>query len=214
MQTGLFGPVSLQLAAGECVGLSGASGAGKSLLLRALADLDPSAGAVLLDGIQADQLPPAQWRRKVALVPAEPAWWGATVGEHLPRDATDPGDDAKANDMLARLGFGPEVRNWAVSRCSTGERQRLALVRALLNRPQVLLLDEPTGNLDAASTASVEALLARLCQQQQLAVLWVSHDTAQLARVATRQFCLRDGRLHADSGDMSVTPDESPGGAL
>jgi ABC-type iron transport system FetAB ATPase subunit len=79
---------------------------------------------------------------------------------------------------------------WQVSRLSTGEKQRLALARALMNQPRVLLLDEPTASLDAANTQVVEALIAGYRRDSGTAVLWVSHDAEQAARVADRQLQL------------------------
>jgi ABC-type sulfate/molybdate transport systems ATPase subunit len=83
-----------------------------------------------------------------------------------------------------------------LQRLSTGERQRLALLRALLRNPPVLLLDEPTGALDAASTALVEQELARRLADGLMLVL-VTHDAQQAARLATRRFELQQGCLHA-----------------
>lgn len=97
---------------------------------------------------------------------------------------------------MDRLDLPREAMDWEVARCSTGERQRLALLRVLVQRPGVLLLDEPTGNLDAHSTQRVEALLEDYRQQEKAAVLWVSHAHEQVERVAQRSFILRDGRLH------------------
>jgi ABC-type iron transport system FetAB ATPase subunit len=84
---------------------------------------------------------------------------------------------------------------WHVSRLSSGERQRLALLRLLGNRPKVLLLDEPTANLDSENTLKVEKLLHIYRKQQQSALLWISHDPEQIRRVGTRHFILRNGRL-------------------
>lgn len=180
--------MNLDLAPGECVGVSGPSGAGKTLLLRAIADLDPHEGEVLLDGVPAGRVPPAQWRRRVGLLPAESAWWGERVRDHF---RADPGPG------LRRLGLPPAALDWEVRRLSTGERQRLALLRLLENRPQVLLLDEPTANLDAAGRERVEGLIAEYRGECAAAVIWVAHDAAQLARVATRRFRFEDGRLVA-----------------
>jgi len=87
------------------------------------------------------------------------------------------------------------VLGWEVARCSTGERQRLALLRLLQNRPQVLLLDEPTASLDAENVSRVELLIERLRKTDGLVVLWVSHDALQVERVATRHLQIMDGQI-------------------
>ena len=96
---------------------------------------------------------------------------------------------------LAALGFEPDVQSWSISRLSSGERQRLALLRLLANQPMVLLLDEPTANLDGANAERVESLIRRFQDATGAAVLWVSHDAAQGRRVADRALEIRDGAL-------------------
>ncbi len=186
MQSHGLGPVSFDLAGGDCVCVSGPSGAGKSLLLRALADLDPHEGRISLDGMPCTDLAPSTWRRRVGLLPPESAWWDDHVGVHF--SAVDEG-------LLAALGLAPEVMNWSVARLSSGERQRLSLVRLLCNNPDVLLLDEPTANLDPQNVDRVEALVAGVQKDRSTAVLWVSHDPAQIDRIASRELKLRDGRM-------------------
>jgi len=180
------GPLDLEIGAGTCVALWGASGAGKTLLLRALADLDPHGGDVWIDDLaQAEMTGPA-WRRRVGYLPAESGWWALTVGDHFP-------DGAPAG--LDGLGLSVDALGWDVERLSTGERQRLALLRLLAARPDVLLLDEPTANLDPDTTARVETLVARYREEHSAAVLWVSHDAEQRARVASRTLTIADGAL-------------------
>lgn len=178
--------IDFHIPSGESMGLAGPSGAGKTLLLRALADLDPHQGQMWLDGTAATQIPVDQWRRQVGLLPAESAWWHDTVGPHF---------NGAGDDLLSAVGFGREVMSWQVSRLSSGERQRLALIRLLCMHPKVLLLDEPSANLDAENTLLVENLLNRYCAEHQPAVIWVSHDPGQLSRNCDRICVIQDGRL-------------------
>ena len=113
-------PVDLQLADGECVAIQGESGSGKSVLLRAVADLDPHQGVARLDGQACSDLPATLWRQRVAYVPAESGWWDERVRDHFAPDA-----DLAA--LLTRLGLKPELADGPVQRLSTGERQRPAL---------------------------------------------------------------------------------------
>jgi ABC-type iron transport system FetAB ATPase subunit len=180
----------LEVAPGQCLGLTGPSGTGKSLFLRAVADLDPYEGRMLFDGVDASDMPAPQWRRQVGLLPAESAWWHDSVGEHF---------EPQPPAGLAQLGFEPQVMSWQVNHLSSGERQRLALLRLLANQPRVLLLDEPTANLDGENTQRVESLLKQYQASCQPAIVWVSHDLAQLKRwchpilrLAQRRFTLWD----------------------
>lgn len=187
LRTRHVGPIELSVDGGECVCIHGASGSGKTLLLRAIADLDEHTGEAYLDAQRCSLLSAPDWRRSVALVVAESHWWGECVGEHF--------ETAINAGWLKQLGLPEEAVDWQLSRCSTGERQRLALLRTLMQNPAALLLDEPTGNLDQDSTLRVEELLADYRHQRQSAVLWVSHDSGQMERVAQRHFILCDGGL-------------------
>lgn len=187
LSTSGLSDISLSLAAGELVCLSGPSGCGKTLLLRALADLDVSSGQVCLSATERQQIAPMQWRRQVGFLPAESRWWAPLVGDHF-------ADGQQAT--LKQLGFDAEVHGWQVERLSSGERQRLALARLLANRPVVLLLDEPTANLDPHSTQKVEQLVLDYLRESGAACLWVTHDSAQRERIAGRSLQLADGSLH------------------
>jgi ABC-type iron transport system FetAB ATPase subunit len=176
------GPYSFRIEGGECVGLRGTSGAGKSLLLRAIADLDPRTGRVQLGNVNVDAVEAPAWRQAVGLLPAESGWWLDLVGSHF-KDF-----DAIDADLLSAVGFDRSVQNWQISRLSTGEKQRLAIVRLLHNQPQCLLLDEPTASLDHGLVGRVEELLLTYGRTRNAPMLWVSHDPVQLARVS--QHCL------------------------
>jgi putative ABC transport system ATP-binding protein len=197
LRTAILKPASFALSRGECVAIRGPSGAGKTLLLRAVVDLDPNAGTVILEERDRSTVPGPEWRRLVGYVPAEPGWWAETVGEHF-------SDRAAAAVFLNHLGFPDEAGTWPISRLSTGERLRLALVRALIMRPKVLLLDEPTAALDAASVAAVESLIAAE-RRLGLAVLWVTHDPSQARRIADRQLVMEAGCLRAEGGPCATT---------
>ena len=180
-------PFDLELGDGECVALSGPSGAGKTMLLRAIADLDPNQGSVSLDGIGREAMAAPQWRARVCYLAAEAGWWADPVGAHFP-------DAEAAAALLVELALPPEALGWAVSRLSTGERQRLALARVLLLAPRVMLLDEPTSGLDPEAAARVEAILgARL--EQGAAILLVTHTTEQAGRMARRRLTMDHGRI-------------------
>jgi ABC-type iron transport system FetAB ATPase subunit len=182
----MLGPLSLGVDAGECVCISGPSGAGKSQLLRAIADLDPHDGEVLLGGQPASSIKPYRWRARVGLLPPESHWWLPTAGGHFP------GGTLVAP---AELGLPEDIMDQPVERLSSGEKQRLALLRLLANRPQVLLLDEPTANLDPANTERAERVINRFRESGSAAVIWISHDPAQVARLGCRALRLADGRL-------------------
>lgn len=169
-------PVSLQIEAGECIGITGESGCGKTRLLRALADMDEHEGSVSCAGTRSDEMSADAWRKQVALLPAESQWWFDRVGEHF--------DDADID--VSSMSFGQQVLDWQVSRCSSGERQRLAILRCLANQPRVLLLDEPTANLDPDNTLRVEALIGDYIEKHNAACIWVGHNRLQLKRVADR----------------------------
>jgi ABC-type iron transport system FetAB ATPase subunit len=167
--------------------LSGPSGAGKSRLLRAIADLDPHQGRVCCQGTAAEDLAPCQWRRRVGMLAADSQWWRDRLAEHF--------DAAPTGDQLAALDLAPALLEEPVSRLSSGERQRFALLRLLANRPRVLLLDEPTANLDPDNVLRVEKLVADYTAAEGAAVLWVSHDPGQTARVGHRRLYLEAGKL-------------------
>jgi phosphate-transporting ATPase len=169
--------VSFELNDGECIALQGPSGVGKSLLLRAIADLDPNEGTVKLDGNLREFMPAPLWRKQVTYVAAEPGWWADTVEEHF--TAWN-----QALPLVEQLGLPPTCAVWRISRLSTGEKQRLGLVRALMLGSRVLLLDEPTAALDAISTTAMESIVAERIATG-TSVIWSTHDSAQARRIGS-----------------------------
>jgi ABC-type iron transport system FetAB ATPase subunit len=184
LASAFVGPLNFEARGAECLCISGPSGSGKTSLLRAIADLDMHEGDVLLDDIECSGLKASDWRRRVGMLPAESDWWYEHFG-------------AVADDRLKQLGFDRSVLERKVLGLSSGERQRLALLRLLVNEPQVLLLDEPTASLDPKNTRRAEQLVAQYRRKHRAAVLWVSHDPRQIKRVCDRHLRLRADRLQS-----------------
>lgn len=176
----------LRVPAGQTLCLHGPSGSGKTLLLRAIADLDPNEGTVRLGPLTRDEIPAPEWRRHVIYIPPESHWWEERVASHSPQWPPE---------WLSKLDLQPEILEQPVRQLSTGERQRLAIVRALARRPAALLLDEPTANLDEGNTRRVEGLLGNYQRETNAPLLWVSHDPAQRERVADQSRAIEAGRL-------------------
>ena len=159
--------------------------------MRMIADLDPSEGDVRLGDRRREDMTAPAWRASVTYLAAEAGWWAERVEAHIPAAAL-----ARAKNLAARLGLPDEALARRVATLSTGERQRLALVRALVREPACLLLDEPTGALDPEAVARVEALLGEALCAGTIVIL-VSHDAAQAARLGTQHYRLAAGKLAA-----------------
>lgn len=184
------GPVNLQLKSTEIAGLSGASGSGKSRFLRALADLDDHQGDILLDDINQLDVEAHQWRQKVAMLSAETSWWFDTVGEHF-ADVSE----LDFKKQLILLGISEDCFHWSIARLSSGEKQRLGLLRLIQKQPDVLLLDEPTANLDKNNTNLFEKFVMEYLQTRSACAIWISHDNEQLQRICNKQYVIENGVL-------------------
>jgi len=152
-------PLTFTVGDGECLVVEGPSGSGKTRLLRAIADLDPSDGHVFLNGAERNEVAGPQWRRKVRYLSAEPQWWTDTPRGAFPAAETDKAAQDRIARLVSSLGLQPELLDRPIASLSTGERQRLALVRGIIDEPAVLLLDEPVSALDIPTAALVSELL-------------------------------------------------------
>ena len=183
------GPFNLTLGAGRIAVVQGASGSGKSLFLRMIADLDPNEGEIELNGHPRSSMTSFRWRGMAPYVAADSGWWSERVADHFA--ASDAG---AARELAARLGVTDRPFDGMVTQLSTGERQRLALVRAFVLNPQLILLDEPTGPLDPESVRKFETLLIEKVKDGMSAIM-VSHDHGQGARLGAIQFEMIDRKL-------------------
>lgn len=195
--------VSLTIERGELVALYGPSGSGKSTLLLISAGLiDADRGSVLWDGAPVPRHGPAaaRWRREVLgaifqeprLYPGMPI--GLSVGLRLEAGGMAPSIARRRGEaLLSRLGLADRIAH-RPEHLSTGQRQRAAIATALTTDPQLIVADEPTGNLDTKTGLAVMELLQDLAHEQHRAVLVVTHDP-RLAAFADRVLALEDGRL-------------------
>lgn len=179
---GLQKPIDLTVSAGQVWMVFGPSGTGKSQILKALADLIPHQGQIFLNGKSLQSIPPEKWRSQVMYFPAETAWWSDCIADHF--------EILPDEKQLEAIGLKTAILLKNPDECSSGEKQRLALLRGLSRLPTILLLDEITANLDTEAAMRVERLLQDYLKQRQLeantsaAIIWVSHDVAQRQRMA------------------------------
>ncbi|HEU5008270.1 MAG TPA: ABC transporter ATP-binding protein [Jatrophihabitantaceae bacterium] len=228
--------ISAAVAPGEWVGLIGANGAGKSSLLRAIAQLEPHDGTVRVDGRALPRISRRQQARLVAYVPQTPELpAGMTVAEYTLLGRTphlgylsveSDADRTLCRALLARLGLDA-LAGRTLSALSGGEAQRVVLARALAQQAPVLLLDEPTSALDLGNRVDALELVDELRRERGLTVLSAMHDLTLAAQFTDRLLLLAAGRLaaagtpaevldeallsHCFGGRVRVLPDELGG---
>ncbi|OSQ35252.1 hypothetical protein TMES_21585 [Thalassospira mesophila] len=197
MVAGDLPSVTLALHVGEIVTLRGPSGIGKSRLLRAIADLEPArSGSVKLRDANLATMPAPKWRDRVRYLAAEPGWWAETPGPHFR-------EISAVRTRLAALLLPENILERPIAELSTGERQRLALLRGMEGAPAVLLLDEPTSALDPAASDAVVDML-RIYAKRGGAVLLVTHNPQQAKLLGHRHFHLDQTGCHEISLDDMV----------
>jgi putative ABC transport system ATP-binding protein len=199
--------VDLRVAAGETVTVVGPSGAGKSTLLRLLCRLDePTGGTVYLDGTDYRTLDPTALRARVGMVPQDPALRDGTVRDNVtvgPRLRGETVAPDRVETLLERVDLAGYADRSAAD-LSGGEAQRVAIARTLMVDPEVILLDEPTASLDPESQSEIEALLRALLADSDRTVVLVTHDQAQVDRVADRVVEFVDGQIRGRGSPREV----------
>ncbi|NKF52434.1 lipoprotein-releasing ABC transporter ATP-binding protein LolD [Shewanella sp. WXL01] len=212
--TQVLSDVELSVAPGEQLAIVGSSGSGKSTLLHLMGTLDtPSAGKILLDGEDIHSVSAkrqAQIRNQDLgfiyqfhhLLPEFSALENVAMPAFI-QGANKAGTLKRATELLERVGLSHRLEH-TPAQLSGGERQRVAIARALINRPKLVLADEPTGNLDASRGDEVYALIRELSQQFGTAFVVVTHDY-KLAAKMDRQLTMKDGKLHSQEVDSQET---------
>jgi putative ABC transport system ATP-binding protein len=177
--------VDLSLSPGEFTLITGPSGCGKSTLLKIIASLlSPTEGSIEFEGVDIRTLSPETYRQQVSYCVQTPSLFGDTVYDNLIfpwkiRGKTP--EPEKFITDLAQFGLAQETLTKSVSELSGGEKQRVSLIRNLQFLPKVLLLDEITSALDESNKRNVNDIIHRYAREQQVAVLWVTHDANEIA---------------------------------
>lgn len=209
--------VDLRVAAGECVALVGESGSGKTTLLRSFNRMvEPTGGTVLVGGVEVGRLDPVHLRRSTGYVQQEggllPHWSVLRNVEMVPRllGLSGPGD--RARRTLEQVGLDPARFGGRWPReLSGGQRQRVALARALAAEPEVVLLDEPFGALDAITRAEVQETFAELRRRRGLTAVLVTHDLREAVKLGDRIVVLRAGRVEQVAAPVDLLARPAPG---
>ncbi|MEI2266985.1 iron efflux ABC transporter ATP-binding subunit FetA [Erwinia sp. CGal63] len=184
----LLTPVSFQLNAGEQLCLTGPSGSGKSTLLKIIASLlEPTSGALRFQGDAVARLRPERYRLQVSYCFQTPTLFGETVRDNLAfpwRIREKKADATLMRRWLERVRLPGEILDKPVGQLSGGEKQRIALLRNLQFPPTVLLLDEVTSALDEENKRVIADLIKETASEQSTAIIWITHDTAEISRAS------------------------------
>ncbi len=199
--------IGFEVTSGERLAVFGPSGAGKSSLIRLLNRLDePTSGTVYVDGQDYRQIPPRILRRRLGLVMQQPYLFPGTVAENIRFGPLANGEDLE-DDRVQELLAGVDLNGFMdrdVSKLSGGEAQRVNLARTLANKPEVLLLDEPTSSLDVAAKTEVEETILSVLKSREVTCILVTHDPQQVRRLSERVLLLEEGRLQGDGAVEEV----------
>lgn len=190
--------VSLSVSAGDILAITGPSGAGKSSLLRMLNRLDePTSGMVTFHGNDYRDIAPPVLRQRIGMVMQSANLFAGTVEQNISFGPAQRGETLTSFEietLLQQVGLGGYAGH-DVGTLSGGEAQRVSFARTLANKPEILLLDEPTAALDEESARGIERLVVEVAATGQMTCLIVTHDLSQAARIAPRTVYLENGRV-------------------
>ncbi len=196
--------ISFEVFSGERIAIVGPSGAGKTSLLRLLNRLsEPTKGSIYLEERQLGKIPVIQWRQQVTLLLQEAKLLGMTVGEAIAyplvlRRLEPQKIQERLSYWMEQLRIPQDWLGRTEVQLSAGERQLIAIARALVIQPKILLLDEPTSALDVGRASLVLNLLQQLQQRQQTTILMVNQQLEQAQQFCTRVLHLHQGQLMQD----------------
>ncbi|MBF2003976.1 ATP-binding cassette domain-containing protein [Chlorogloeopsis fritschii PCC 9212] len=202
--------ISFEVSEGDRIAIVGPSGAGKTHLLRLLNRLsEPTSGKIYLDNQEYHQIPVLQLRAQVTLVPQESKLLGMTVKEALAyplvlRGLPKQTIQQRVSDWIEQLHIPDDWLGRTEVQLSAGQRQLVAIARALIIQPQILLLDEPTSALDAGTAYRVMHILTQLAQSHKTTILMVNHQLDIAQMFCTRLLHLAQGRLLSNQSASSV----------
>lgn len=182
--------------------IMGPSGVGKSTLLRFLNRLeDPNEGEIFYQGIPINQMPIFELRQRIGMLFQLPALPEKTIRENLlfgPALRGDSPDDKTLKEIMEHVDLDPDFLDREAKRLSVGQQQRASLARVLANRPEVLLLDEPTSSLDSEATVKIEKTIKRLVAEDGIQAIWVTHHEDQAKRLGKNSARIENGVIKCE----------------
>jgi iron complex transport system ATP-binding protein len=196
--------VCLAVEAGQIVAVCGPNGVGKSTLIKCINRILEPQGSLLLDGREARKMPRRDIARRVGYVPQEPGTLFAVTVFDLVLMGRRPhlgwgngaGDEAKVFEVLEWMGIS-HLAPRDINELSGGQRQKAVIARALAQEPRLLLMDEPTSNLDLRHQLEVMALLEKLVAERGISVIMAAHDLNLVARHAHQLILMKEGKIHS-----------------
>lgn len=196
VKTQILSSLDMKVQKGELVTIMGASGSGKTTLLRLINRLSEiDSGNILLNGEDISDHDPMELRRKIGMVFQVPVVFKGSVRDNIAFGMKLWGTNMDIEALAVDAGIPNDLLDSDAEQLSVGEKQRVCIARALANKPEMLLLDEPTSSLDSKATLKIEEILLKLRSERNLTMFWVTHEREQAERIGGRRLILKDGRL-------------------